>query len=155
MTSPAVAFYDVVLVVHIFAVVVAFGLPLAYPLLLAGARTGGPGALATLHYVQGTVGQRVVSVGGTVVLLAGLYLAATGPYGFGDVWIGTTLLILVVVLGLSSAYLAPRDRRLARLVQDGPRDEYRAVLRQVTVVGGIVAVLVLVAVYLMVTKPVV
>lgn len=154
MPSPAgVSVYNFGLVIHILAVVVTFGQPLTYPLLLAGARRGGPGATATLHHVQGMVGARIVAFGGTVVLLAGPYLALTGPYAFGDPWIGATLAILVVVLGLSSAYLAPRDRRLARLAQDGPRAEYDTLLRRVGLVGVVSALLVLVAVFLMVTKP--
>lgn len=148
-----VSVYTLVLVVHILAVVVAFGLPLTHPLLLAAARRGGPGAVATMHHLQGTIGARIVAFGGTVVLLAGLSLALAGPYAFGDPWIGSTLAILVVILGLSSAYLAPRHRRLARLAQDGPRADYETLLRPVERVGGLSALLVVVALLLMVTKP--
>lgn len=154
MPSPAaVGIYDIVLVVHILAVATAFGLPLSYPLLMVAARRGGPGAIATLHHLQGTVGARIVTFGGTVVLLAGLYLALSGPYEFADPWIGATLAILVVILGLASAYQAPRERRLARLAQDGPQQEYDAILRQTMIAGTFAALLVVVAIFLMVTKP--
>ena len=85
----------------------------------------------------------VVNPAGLVVLAAGLYLAFDGPYEFGDPWIGSTLLILIVVMGIVGAYLTPRARRLA---------DATALLqfRRGLLVTDI---LVLVAIFLMVTKP--
>jgi uncharacterized membrane protein len=135
MISAAITFYSFVLFLHVAAVVVAFGGLFALPLLLGA---GGLDAARVL-----TLLRAVVNPAGVVVLAAGLYLALDGPYEFGDPWIGTTLLILVVVMGIVGAYLIPRARRLpdaAALLQ------FRR---------GLLAadVLVLVAIFLMVTKP--
>jgi uncharacterized membrane protein len=148
----AITFYNVVLFVHIAAVVAAFGSYLVSPALVAAARRSGPAALAAVHRLQGTVLQRVAAWGGAVVLLAGLYLALDGPWDFGDPWIGATLLILVVLLGLSGGYFTPRERRLAELAPVGGR-EYETLAAQVRAVGLVAALLVLVAIFLMVTKP--
>jgi hypothetical protein len=134
MTCAAITFYSFVVFLHVAAVVVAFGGLYALPLLLGA---GGADAARVLTLL------RVVNPAGVVVLAAGLYLALDGPYEFGDPWIGTTLLILIVVMGIVGAYLVPRARRLpdaAALLQ----------LRR-----GLLAadVLVLVAIFLMVTKP--
>ena len=89
----------------------------------------------------------MVNPAGAVVLAAGLYLAVDGPYEFGDPWIGSTLLILIIVMGLVGAYLIPRTRRLAG--GDGDGHTLMQVQRAVLVAD----LLVLVALFLMVTKP--
>lgn len=60
--------------------------------------------------------------------------------------------ILAVVVAFGQALSHPL-LRLARLTQDDPRAEYDALLRQVGLVGVASALLVLVAVFPMVTKP--
>ena len=85
----------------------------------------------------------MVNPAGLVVLAAGLYLAFDGPYEFGDPWIGSTLLILIVVMGIVGAYLTPRARRLADA----------AALLQFRRGLLVTDILVLVAIFLMVTKP--
>jgi uncharacterized membrane protein len=145
VTVATITFYSVVLFVHIAATVIAFGGLFAAPVLLGAAR--GRGDLAWFHGAQLALWTRVVSPAATVVLLAGLYLAFDGPYEFGDPWIGTTLLILIIVLGVFGGYLTPRLRRLAAGEDDGraAAQVQRAVLA--------VDALVLVAIFLMATKP--
>ena len=150
--------YDVVLWIHVSAVVASFGLTLVYPLLMTSARQGGEKALPVLHWLAGMWGARLVSTGGFVVLAAGLYLAVDGPYEFGDPWIGTSLLILLVLGGLAGGYFAPRERKLSELAS---RDlgggalstEYETLARRVLAFSWLAALLVLVALFLMVTKP--
>jgi uncharacterized membrane protein len=131
----------------------AFGLVLAGPVLSAAARRGGLPTAAALHRLQGGVVAQVVSWGGALVLAAGLYLTVDGPYDLGDPWVGATFAILIVLLGLSGAYFAPRERRLADLAEAGGGGDYDGLARQVRTVGWVAAALVLVAVFLMVTKP--
>lgn len=107
---------------------------------------------AAFHRLQGDVVQRLVSGAGGLVLVAGLYLIVDGPYGIGEPWVGSTLLVLIVLLGLSGGYLAPRERRLANLAAGGD-DGYAPLARQVRAVSWAAAVLVLVAVFLMTVKP--
>ena len=135
MIPAAISLYSFVLFLHIAAVVIAFGGLFALPLLLGAGGVESARVLALLR--------TVVNPAGLVVLAAGLYLAFDGPYEFGDPWIGSTLLILIVVMGIVGAYLTPRARRLA---------DATALLqfRRGLLVTDI---LVLVAIFLMVTKP--
>ena len=135
-----ITFYSFVVFVHVAAVVIAFGGLFALPLLLGrGQRGRRPPADALRR------GRRP---GRPVVLAAGLYLALDGPYEFGDPWIGTTLLILIVVMGIVGAYLIPRARRLAA----GDDDAARAA-RSSSAASWSPTLLVLLAIFLMVTKP--
>jgi len=138
------AIYEIVLAIHIASAVGAFGLVLAAPLLAATARRAGPETLRAFHRLQADVGQRLVSWGSALVLAAGLYLTVDGPYDLGDPWIGSSFAILIVLAGLAGAWFAPRERRLA---QDGGDDATLQAVRWVA------AALVVVAVFLMVTKP--
>ena len=159
-----ISFYNVVLFIHIAAVVLAFGVTFTYPLAFAVARKGFQRQLPFFHRLQHVIGQRMVAPIGGVILLAGIYLAIKGPYDFGDPWIGITLLILIALLAAGGAYFSPREHRLAELAErdiaaspgDGPVElgaEYEGLYRQVHTVALIGNGLVLLAIFLMVTKP--
>jgi len=141
----AVQFYDVVVSVHVMAVLAAFGTWFAYPFVV-------PRGDAAAHRAQVRVARFVVNPAGTLALLAGIYLASDRSY-WGEVWVGVPLAILVVVLGITGSYFIPRQKRLAELADAGAGPEYAALAGQVTRVVLAAAGLVLVAVFFMVAKP--
>jgi uncharacterized membrane protein len=158
MLIRAVMFYDVVLTVHILAVVVAFGVVFSYPVIDAYFRRAAPGSLATLHEVHIQLARRVITPAMTVVLLAGLYLA-TDRWSLGDPWIGVTFAILLVLFGLMGAVLTPADKRLAELAErdastgGGPSADYERERRRADLFGSLALLLVVVAIFLMTAKP--
>jgi hypothetical protein len=145
VTVPAVLFYDVVLAVHILAVVAAFGVWFAYPLLVARGD-------AAAHRAQVRVARMVVTPAGTLALIAGVYLA-TDRHFWDEAWVGVPLLILIVLMGLTGGYFIPRQRRLAQLAESGAQGEYVALFVQVARVVAAAALLVALAVFIMATKP--
>jgi len=151
----AITFYDLVLTVHILAVVVAFGVVFAYPVIDAFARATMPGNLAALHRLHVELATKVITPAMVVVLLAGLYLALD-RWSLGDPWISATFAILFVLFALTGAVLTPADRRLAELAE---RDvgavsaEYEDARRRADAFGGLALLLVVVAIFLMVAKP--
>jgi uncharacterized membrane protein len=160
----SISFYSVVLFIHIAAVVLAFGVTFSYLIVMAAASSRYERHMGFLFRMQSIIGSRLIGPLGVVVLLAGLYLAIEGPYELGDPWIGGTLLILIVVLGVGGGYLGPREERLAEMaerdVAASPADgavrfgqDYQRLFG--TLRAGILAinVLVLIALFLMVTKP--
>ncbi|HYB24235.1 MAG TPA: hypothetical protein VED41_10585, partial [Solirubrobacteraceae bacterium] len=54
-TTPAASFYEIVLAVHIMAVVVAFGVTFAYPIVFALAAHHDPRGLPLLHRIEYTI----------------------------------------------------------------------------------------------------
>ena len=72
----AILFYDVVLSVHILAVVVAFGVVFSYPVIDAQIKRASLEQLPMLHRLHLVLAQKVITPAMAVVLIAGVYLAA-------------------------------------------------------------------------------
>jgi hypothetical protein len=157
----AITFYSVVLWLHLSAVVIAFGVTFAYPVIVPAARRSDRRNLPFLHRTQVVVGRAVITPAATIVLLAGIYLVARHPaFGFGDWWVSFGFAAIIVILGLNGAYFTPRERRLAKLAE---RDvgasgseaaalspEYESLARRVLTVEVLTSLLVLATMFVMV-----
>jgi hypothetical protein len=112
--------------------------------------------------MQGAVGRLIVTPFATLILLTGIYLAADADV-FSEWWVGVPIVIILLLLGLGGAYFAPRERRLAELAE---RDiaaagegevvwskEYEDLGRQAGTVGAIASLLIVIAIFVMVTGP--
>jgi hypothetical protein len=149
----AIVFYDVVLAVHVMAIVLAFGVTFAYPILLPFVGRSHPQALGPVHEAQERIGKFLITPAATLALITGIYLASDRDL-FDRVWVQIPMAILIVLLGLGGAYFAPRERRAAQLARDKPGSpEYTALVGQVSRVGALASLLVLVAIFFMVAKP--
>jgi uncharacterized membrane protein len=159
----ALSLYTFVLFIHVLAVVTAFGITFAYPILAAVARKTHPSNLAFLHRAQGVIGPYLITGSAVVILAAGLYLVAEGPYGFDDHWLTGALAILIVILGLGGAFFAPTERKALVALErdiaaagDGEvvlSEEYQTLSRRIERMGMLSSALIVLAIYLMVVKP--
>lgn len=148
----ALRFYDAIVALHVMAIVVAFGVVFTYPVVLPWLRRTHPGSMTVAHQVQGRLGRYVITPAATLALLAGVYLASDADL-WSEVWVIIPFLILIAILGVGGAVFAPTERRLVQLASGGVDSaEYDATFRRLFVAQVVVAVLVLVAIFLMVTK---
>lgn len=154
-----ILFYDVVLAVHILAVVVAFGVTFAYPFMEMAARRGRIEDIAAMHRFQVVLTRFLIQPAMVVVLAAGFYLAQDRDL-FEETYVTVPFVILIVLFGLVGAVFAPTERKLAELAQrdlagGGGQlgDEYRGVLRRMQIAGPIAWLLIAAAIFLMTTKP--
>jgi uncharacterized membrane protein len=163
MLAPAIYFYDVVLSIHIMAIVIAFGVTFAYPILFTYITREHPRVLPALHGAQERIGKFLIMPAGTIALVAGFYLAGDRDY-MGKVWVIVPLIILIALMGLGGAFFAPHERRAHELAArdvaaagpDGPvtlSPEYQALSARIAKVGALSSVLVLVAIFFMAAKP--
>jgi uncharacterized membrane protein len=163
--------YEVVLAVHIMAVVVAFGVTFAYPIMFAVGARNDPRSLPLLHRVEYTLERRLINPGLLVVLVAGIYLASKGHY-WSQFFVQWGLAAAIVIGALVGAVMIPTAKRAeqiaerdlaggeadARRTQTAPEaiamsDEYRALTRRLVLVGSLLSLLVLVTILFMVIKP--
>jgi hypothetical protein len=156
----AVTFYTFALAVHIAAIVIAFGVTFAYPVMYAVGIKSEPRSMPGVHRIQDSVGKFVISPFLGLALLAGIYLASK-LHTWSDFYVQWGLGVIVLLGALGGAYFAPRERRLAELAE---RDvgaseatasgfvfsaEYKALRQQVFSVNLAANVLVLLTIYFM------
>jgi hypothetical protein len=163
MFGPAIYFYDVILSVHIAAIVIAFGVTFAYPILGIYVTREHPRFLPALHGAQERIGKFLITPAATIALLAGFYLASDRDY-MGKVWVIVPLIILIALLGLAGAFFGPNEKRASELAArdvaaSGPdgqvtlSPEYTALADRIAKVGALASLLILVAIFFMAAKP--
>jgi uncharacterized membrane protein len=159
----AVRFYDVVVSLHVMAIVLAFGVTFAYPFLVPYITINHPRAVPALYEAVTLTGRRLITPFATIALLLGIYLASDADV-WDQTWVTVPLVILIVVLGMQGALFTPTERRLAELTRRdvesaGPAgdvvwsEETKAAARRWNTAGTVASLLVLVAIYFMVAKP--
>src|SRR5439155_22089770 len=160
--APAVSAYEVVLAIHIMAVVVAFGVTFAYPIMFAVAARQDPRSLPLMHRVEYTVERFMINPALAVVLGAGIYLASKA-HVWSEFFVQWGLAAVVVIGALVGAVMIPTAKRAEEVVardlaaagEGTPQmsEEYRALGRRATAVGTLLSALVLVTILFMTIKP--
>jgi hypothetical protein len=112
----AVTFYTFALAAHIAAIVIAFGVTFAYPVMYAVGTRSEPRSMPAFHRVQDAVGKFVITLFMAVALLAGIYLASKLKV-WSDFYVQWGLGVILVLFALGGAFFAPRERRLAELAE--------------------------------------
>jgi len=159
--EPAASGYEIVLAVHLMAVVVAFGVTFAYPIMFAVGARSDPNSLPTLHRVEYTIERWLINPALAIVLLAGIYLASDSHL-WSEFFVQWGLAAVVVIGGLIGAVMIPTAKRAEQLAESalaaaggggdfGP--EYRVAVQRLSTVGGLLSALVLVTILFMVVKP--
>ena len=162
----AVAFFEIVIALHVLAVVFAFGATFAYPVLLGAVAKADPGALPALYRALHAISQRVIMPGLAAIVVFGIYLASDLHlwHAFFVQW---GLGVAVVIGAVEGAYLGPRERRLIEVADrdvaaaqtggGGAADgtiafsaEHDSLVRQVGGVGALMDLLVVVTIFFMV-----
>ena len=151
--------YEISVFVHVSAVVVGFGATFAEAIMFPVAMKTGVRHLPYVHQLQLAINQRMANPALVLIILTGIYQTIDGDWGFGSFWISATFAIAIVLGGLNGAYFVPADRRLGPMVQRDldeagqPSDEYLRQARTEGMVGAVAGLLVIAAIFLMVTKP--
>jgi hypothetical protein len=162
----AVSSFEVSLFLHITAVMVGFGATFAEAIMFPVAMQVGVRNLPYVHRLQLAINKWLATPALVIVLATGLYQVDKLNLKLSEFWISATFTIVIVIGGLLGGYFIPSDRRLAPMVESeikalGDREitisdlsaEYQRKGRMQGIVGTITGLLLVVAVYMMVTKP--
>jgi hypothetical protein len=155
----AVQFYEVVLALHILAVVFAFGATFAYPVLLGAVTKADKRTLPALYRALHAISQRVIMPGVAAILVFGIYLASH-LHLWSTFFVQWGLGVVIVIGAVEGAYLGPREKRLVEVAErdvaaagDGPvafGAEHDSLVRQIGAVGALMDLLVVITIYFMV-----
>jgi uncharacterized membrane protein len=147
-----VRFYDVVLWIHITAVVVAFGTLFAYPLFLSLNARAPIAERASLHKLQIAFSKRITGPAIVVILAAGIYMASDAHL-WSRSWVGAGLALLIVIAGLGATVLRKGEERLLACAQSGDQSGYARVLGPLLGWTALTIVLIVVTIFLMAVRP--
>jgi uncharacterized membrane protein len=157
----AASAYEIVLAVHVIAVVIAFGWVFTLPIVYAVATKTDPRGLPLLHRIEFVILRWLVNPALVVILGAGIFMASDGHH-WSEFFVQWGLGAVIVLGGLVGAVLTPGAKRAEELVRAdlegygggelkaGP--EYQAITRRLNVVGSAASLLVLVTIAFMVVK---
>ena len=153
MTFAEIDAYSLSVFLHVSAVVVGFGATFAEAIMFPVAMKAGVRHLPYLHKLQLAINQRLATPALVIVILTGIY-QTTERWEWSEGWI---------IGGLLGGYFIPADRKLGAMVEreiaaaDGREvvvsDAYQRGARREGMVGALTGVLVIAAIFLMVTKP--
>jgi hypothetical protein len=158
----AASFFDVVLAVHIAAVVFAFGATLAYPVLLGTITKADSRALPALYKALHAISTRVIMPGLALVVICGIYLASDHKL-WSEFFVQWGLGAVIVIGAVEGMFLSPRERRLVEVADrdlaasgDGPfapSAEHDSLVKRIGATGALMDLIVLVTILFMAIKP--
>jgi len=158
----AASAYEIVLAIHVMAVVVAFGVTFAYPIIFAVGARHGPRSLPLLHRIEYTIERLLINPGLLVVLAAGIFLASDGHH-WSEFFVQWGLGSVVVIGALVGSVMIPTAKRAEKIAArdvaaagDGEvetSEEYQALVRRLSTVGSLLSAIVLVTILFMAIKP--
>ncbi|MBA2566999.1 MAG: DUF2269 family protein [Thermoleophilaceae bacterium] len=163
MPAAAVSFYDIVQWIHVSAVVIGFGGTFAYGVLLTVAGRSDPRSMPGLLRAIQANDRSLVTIGGVLVLLSGVYLAAD-RWDFSEVFIGWGIVAVLVLLGLVHGFFIPTERRAQQAAErdieaSGPEGDvhfgtdFDRANKRMAIMGPVAGLIIVLTVYMMVAKP--
>ncbi len=162
----AVTNYDFSVFLHVTAVVVGFGVTFSESVMFPVAMKMSARHLPYVHRLQLVLNQFFALPAALVVLATGIYQMDKGDWDYGDIWVSATLTILIVIALVNVFFFIPTDRKLLPIIQraiadTGDRElqlrdlppEYQRWGRAEGIIGSLMGILLIVAIYMMTTKP--
>jgi hypothetical protein len=156
-----VQFFEVVIAVHIIAVVIAFGATFAYPVLLGVVGKADSRALPALYRAIHAISIRIIGPGLAVVVICGIYLASK-LHVWSDFFVQWGIGVSIVIGAIEGMFLSPNEKRLVAVAEQdlvaagaGPvtaSDEHNALVRRIGAIGATMDLLVLLTILFMVLK---
>lgn len=150
--------YSVGLFIHILAVVLAFGPTFGYGFIFSVVPQYPKSTPALLAGVQ-KIDRYLVNPGMIVLLLAGIYLLAEGPWKGSEAFVSVGFAAILVLFGLQHGFFQPQVRKAKALAEkdlesgDTLGDEFLAISQRLGQVGGLAGLIVVVATFFMVVRP--
>ncbi|HEX6455864.1 MAG TPA: DUF2269 family protein [Solirubrobacterales bacterium] len=158
MVAANISDYSVGLFIHILAVVLAFGPTFAYGIIFSVMPSHPRSAPALFDAIR-KVDRYLVDPGLVVVLLAGIYLLAEGPWDSSEAFVTVGFIAIIVLFGLQHGFFRPQGRKAQDLAErdleagDSFSPEFEEISRRLGMVGPIAGLIVVVTIFFMTVKP--
>jgi len=158
--------YEYSIFLHITAVVVGFGATFSESVMFPVAMKMSPRNLPYVHRLQLVLNQFFAIPAALVVAATGIYQVDQLNFDYGDFWLQGTITILAVLFLVNIFFFIPTDRKLLPIIQQAIADAgdkeltlsdlpptYQRLGRAEGIVGSIMGILLIAAIFFMTTKP--
>ena len=139
---------------HVLSAIVAVGFNASYAIWLARAARDPEHELFVLRGIK-ILDDRFANPAYALLLVTGLAMVVVGHLDLSTFWLAAALVLYAILVALGLGVYTPTLRRQIQTLEAvGPSaPAYRTLARRGSIVGGVLAAIVLVIVFLMVTKP--
>jgi predicted integral membrane protein DUF2269 len=151
--------YSISLWLHISAAIVGLGATFALAVGFPLALKLDAKYLPFVHHLSLNVNRKLASPALAVLIITGFYQAIDAD-SLDQPWVGGTILIAIILGGLQGSYFVPTDKKLAAMAEKELAagattlsDDYQRRAQREGGIGALAGFLIIVAVFLMVTKP--
>lgn len=148
------SFYMILVTIHVFSAILGLGPGFVMIYIVTKAKT-----MAELRHAY-AIRNRVhifVMVGGTLLLITGLWMGLLHTYLFKAGWYVTSLILFLVALGFGPVILSPRSKPIKALLKsykgEEIPEEYNVLAKKLFFWERIENVIFLIVILLMITKP--
>ena len=152
MIAAAVQFYDVVVWLHVTAMMLAFGPTFAYGAFFAIAGKTNPAAAPTIGRAIVAWSRIATRLGILVILITGLYLV-DDRWEFSDFFASWGIVAVVALLAMSQWFFIPQTQRFVEAAEAGRSEEAMEIAGRQRTVGPIAGIIVILTIYVMTAKP--
>ena len=162
----AIENFEYSIFLHITAVVVGFGSTFSESVMFPVAMKTSARHLPYVHRLQLVLNQFFAIPAALVVAATGVYQVDKLGFDYGDFWLSATIAILIVLFLVNILFFIPTDRKLLPIIESAVADagdreltlrdlppEYQRWGRAEGIVGSIMGILLIAAIFLMTTKP--
>jgi uncharacterized membrane protein len=162
----AVTNYNLSVFLHVTAVVLGFGSTFSESVMFPVAMRTSARHLPYVHRLQLVLNQFFALPAVVIIAATGIYQMDKGGFDYGNFWVSATITILVVIGLINIFFFIPADRRLLPIIEKAIADagdrelqladlppEYQRWGRAEGIVGSIVGILLIAAIFFMTTKP--
>lgn len=148
------SFYDLLLVVHIFSAILGLGPGFVMIYIVSEAKTMSD--LKHAYHIRNRI-HLFVMVGGTLLLITGVWMGILRPYLWKQFWFTGSLILYFIALGAGPTVLSPLAKPIKTLLENYDGDEipeqYEQAAKKLFFYERITNVIFLIIIALMITKP--
>lgn len=146
--------YDFLKFLHVLLAIVAVGANATYGIWLARAAREPEHTGYALKGIQ-ILDDRIANPAYLLLLITGFAMVIESDIPLSTFWIAASLVLFVITVVLGLAGYTPTLRKQIAAVEAGrvQSGEYQALAKRGSILGAVLAVLVIVIVFMMVTKP--
>lgn len=148
------SFYDLLVIIHVFSAIVGLGPGFIMVYIVTRATT-----MTELRhaYMIRTRIHVFVMVGGTLLLITGLWMGALRPYLFQQIWYIASLLLFLIALAIGPIVLSPKAKpikqMLVKIEDEQIPARYYDLAKQLFIYERITNVIFFLIILLMIAKP--